>query len=101
MAPGVSTGRKTLCKSSDPMDHALGKKKRCRFVSGWCESSAAHRAAQRHWCGVATQLPALLVCLSACQSLLAAHGQPCCIQRLSASAVLAGGMLCFISGAAA
>lgn len=66
-SPGVLTGRKTvflsLCKSSDLV---LGEVKRCVFESGWSGSSAAPRAAQRHWCAVATPLPALLlspVCL--------------------------------------
>lgn len=110
VAPGVSTGRKTPCfchfgNLVIPQTVPSGRRRdvvRCRFVWGWCETSAAHGAAQRHWCSVATLLPALLLRLSVCQSPITAHGQPCGIQRLSASAALAGGLLgCFISGAAA
>lgn len=46
----------SLCKSNDPRDLALGEVKRCRFEPGWCGTSAAPRAAQRHWCAVATTL---------------------------------------------
>lgn len=89
-------------KRSDPLGHALGERRRRRFVSGWRESSAAHRAAQRHRGSVATHLPSLLLCLSGGPSPLMAHGRPCRIQRLSASPALADGLLgCFLSGAAA
>lgn len=42
-----------------------------RFILSWCESSAAHRTAQRHWYTMATLLSTLLICL--CVSLCSQH----------------------------